>query len=235
MTAIFKRELRSYFATPLGYTVIGIAVFFSGILLTAFNLISLSPSLSYLTEEMRLVYAVLIPALSFSLISGEYRSGTYRLLFSLPIKSLHIVLGKFFAMMTLLVIPTVIFAFYPLLLTFFGAVNYVEAYLSLAGLLVFQIAAAALCLFVSSAVKKTWAAIFLSYLLMICLFGVDLLAALLPSGSFIGYFISTVSLFGVADTVGYGIFDYISVIYSFVFAVVFLVLTVRSLDGKRYE
>ncbi|MBE6596404.1 MAG: hypothetical protein E7641_01925 [Ruminococcaceae bacterium] len=235
MTAIFKRELRSYFVSPRAYAVIGIAVLFSGVLLTAFNLISLSPSLNYLCEEMKLIYAIITPVLASALISGEIKSGRYRLLFSLPVKSSRIVLGKYLAMMTVLLIPTVIIAVYPLILSLFGEVNLGEAYLSVLGLFVFQTAIGAICVFISSALKKTVTAAVISYILLVCLFGIDLLGALLPMGGSLGYFISTVSLFGAAESIGYGLFDYLALIYSALVTVAFLALSVSGLDKRRYE
>lgn len=97
--AVFKRDLRSWFGNPIGYVFITLFVFLSAFALvgpTAFFHNSLA-SLDTLNEWYRVLLLFFIPAVTMGVWAGERSWGTHELLFTLPAKDSHILLGKFLA------------------------------------------------------------------------------------------------------------------------------------------
>lgn len=235
MGVIYKREMKAFFSGIGFYLFCGITIFLSGCLLTSFNLVLLSPSIAYLADEMKLVFAIAIPLISLGALSGEYRRGTYRLLYSLGFRTVEIVVGKLLAVLSVCAIPTAVICVYPLLLKLFGDVNLCEAYLSILGLLIFEVCVVALCFFVSCLSDKAVICGIIGYSVLAVLFVIGLLTSLFPYGGFLSTLFSTVSLFGGSKYMLYGAFDPVSLIYAVVFITVFIFLTVKLQNKRRYE
>lgn len=118
--AIYKKELSGYFGTPIAYVFIVIFIFLNGIFtfkLANFYEINQADLRAFFFWHPWL-YLFLVPAVSMRLWSEERKSGTIELLFTLPIKSGTIILGKFLAALSfiavnlLLTFPMVITVFY---------------------------------------------------------------------------------------------------------------------------
>jgi ABC-2 type transport system permease protein len=103
--AVFKRELRSYFTTPVAYVFLVVFLFFSGYLTfkQGFFEIRQADMQAFFTN-MPLLFVFLVPAVSMRLWSDERRIGSIELLLTLPITVIQAVLGKFFAAWLFLVI-----------------------------------------------------------------------------------------------------------------------------------
>ena len=150
MSAIFKREFKSYFNGFAGYIFAAFLLAFEGVYVVIVNLLSGYASFEFTLENIMVVFLLIVPIISMRSIAEERHSRTDQLLYSLPIKTSSIVLGKYFALLAVLLIPTLIIGVYPLILNFFGNVNILNAY---ACLLAFYMLAAALmsiCMFTSS-------------------------------------------------------------------------------------
>jgi ABC-2 type transport system permease protein len=119
MRAIFKREIRSFFASPTGYLVIGLFLilngFFLWVLKGPFNLFDYGfADLGNFFLLVPWVFLFLIPAITMKSFSEEKKSGTLELLFIKPISLWHTVLGKFFGTLVLAVIaliPTLLYVY----------------------------------------------------------------------------------------------------------------------------
>jgi len=183
MVAIFKKELRVAFSGLFGYFVVAILLLFMGIFTVLFNILSGYPEFSLTLGGMHLVLAVLIPFLTMRSIAEERHSRTDRLLYSLPIPMSRVVLGKFFAMLTLFCIPTAIGALYPIILSFLGEVSLLSAYISLLGYVLLGAALIAICMFVSSLVENQILAAVLSLTVTLMLYFMDSIAVLLPTSA----------------------------------------------------
>lgn len=134
MTAVFKRELKSYYTGLTGYVTAAVLLVFAGIFTVTLNLSYGYPNFEYTLDSMTLVYIMLIPLLTMRLIAEDRKQKTDQLLYSLPLSSGDVVLGKFLAAWASLGAPILLMSVYPLILGHFGTVNYATAY---AGLLAF--------------------------------------------------------------------------------------------------
>lgn len=117
--AVFKRELKSYFTTPIAYVFLVVFLFFSGYLTFKNGFFEIRQAdMTAFFVNMPLLFAFLVPATAMRLWAEERKTGSIELLFTLPITVMQAVLGKFFAAWVFLVIalaltfPMVITVFY---------------------------------------------------------------------------------------------------------------------------
>ena len=114
MGAIFKREFKAYFQSIIGVLFIGCFLLLFGIFAFDYNLFKQSPSIVYALSDMLPIAAILIPIVALNGILSEYKNGTYKLLYSLPLSSAQIFWGKYLALVSLVSIPTAVMAIFPL-------------------------------------------------------------------------------------------------------------------------
>ena len=150
MKAIFKRELKSYFTGLSGYIFAAFLLLFEGIFLVVINLLNRYAAFEFSIENMMMILLLIVPIITMKSFAEEKRAKTDQLLFSLPLKTTHIVLGKYFALLCVLLIPTLVIAIYPVILSFFGNVNLLNAYACLLVFFLLSAALMAICMFMSS-------------------------------------------------------------------------------------
>ena len=150
MSAIFKREFKSYFNTMTGFIFLAVIFAFTGIFTTAINLRSQSASFEYVLGNITIRFMLIGPVLAMRSIAEERRSRTDQLLYSLPIKTIDTVLGKYLSMTAVLLIACVGMAFVPVILSLFGIVHYGSCYAALLGFFLLGAALIAICMFMSS-------------------------------------------------------------------------------------
>ncbi len=117
--AVFKRELKSYFTTPIAYVFLVVFLFFSGYLTFKNGFFEIRQAdMTAFFINMPLLFAFMVPATTMRLWAEERKSGSIELLLTLPITVTQAVLGKFFAAWVFLIIalaltfPMVITVFY---------------------------------------------------------------------------------------------------------------------------
>lgn len=120
MTAIYKRELKSYFHSMIGCIFIAFLLAFTGIYFTAYNLQSGYPYFAYTLSGVLFIFIVGIPLLTMKSFSEERKNKTDQMLLTAPISLTKIVFGKYFSMVTVLAIPHVIFCVFPLVIKMNG-------------------------------------------------------------------------------------------------------------------
>ncbi len=117
MFAIFKRELRSYFTSLVGYVVIGVMLAFIGLYYSANCLVYGTSDFSTVLYSTTLVMLFLLPALTMRSFADERRNKTDQLLLTSPVGIPSIVMGKYFAQLAVFAVPMAAAAIMPLVLT----------------------------------------------------------------------------------------------------------------------
>ena len=139
MLAIYKRELRSYFQSMIGCVFVAFLVLFTGIYFTAYNLTAGYPYFSYTLSGSLIVFIVGIPLITMRSFSEERKNKTDQLLLTAPVSLTKVVLGKYFAMATVVAVPNFVSTFGVLLLLYLwnGIVSFLPSSASgcMAGLL----------------------------------------------------------------------------------------------------
>lgn len=128
MPGIYKKELGSYYKGFIGWLFAVPLLVMAGIYCWVYNLIEGYSQFEYTTASLPFVLIFLIPVLTMRVMAEERRQKTDQLLYSLPTTSTRVVLGKYFAMVTVFAVPVCVMALYPLLLSRFGEVSFAMAY-----------------------------------------------------------------------------------------------------------
>ncbi len=119
MLAVLKKEIHSFFATPIGYLVIGLFLLANGLFLWVFkgefNILEYGfADLSGFYFLAPWIFIFLIPAITMKSFAEEKKQGTLELLFTKPISLLQLILGKYFGAVILVVLallPTLLYIY----------------------------------------------------------------------------------------------------------------------------
>lgn len=155
MTAVYRKELRSYLTSMIGYVFIAFMLAAIGIYFAYQNLNIGSPRFELVLDNVQFVFLVFVPILTMRVLADEKKQRTDQLLLTLPLSVWDIVLGKFLAVVTLYAVSMVIICFYPLLLSTFGPVNMPAAYFSILSFFLLGCADIAIGVFLSSVTENS--------------------------------------------------------------------------------
>ncbi len=169
MTAIYKREVKSFLTSMTGCVFIALLLAVTGIYFSAFHLQGLYTQFSYTLQGMLFIFLIAVPILSMRVLAEERKTRTDQLLLTSPVSVPGIVLGKYLALATIFLIPVCILMAYPLILTQFGTVSLAMAYTSLLGFLLLGCSFLSIGLFLSSVTESQVIAAVLTFVvLLIC-------------------------------------------------------------------
>lgn len=175
MLAIFKKELKLYFNTMIGFVFIAFSIFLVSMFFCMYNLTAGNASLSTSLNSVSLLFFIIIPILTMRIMAEEKKQKTDQLLYTTPVSISGIVLGKFFAMLTILLIPSALFMTYPLILGLYGktAEGMAVDYIALLGFVLFGALYLAIGLFISTLTESQVIAAVLTFgvLLFTCFSG----------------------------------------------------------------
>lgn len=186
MLAIYKRELKSYFHSMTGCVFIAFLVMFTGIYFMAYNLNAGYPYFSYTLSGSLIVFLVGIPLLTMRSFSEERKTKTDQLLLTAPVSLTKVVLGKYFAMVTVLAVPNVIFCLFPLLIKLQGTAYLLVDYSSIAVFFLLGCVYLAIGMFMSSLTESQIIAFISTFGILLLLYLWDGILSFLPSSAFSG-------------------------------------------------
>lgn len=150
MIAVLKHELRLYFHSLTAYVFGAFLLAFVGIGSMLYNLQAAVSNFEYVLSFGCLVFVVIVPILTMRVIAEERKQKTDQLLYSLPITTTQVIMGKYLSLLTVYLIPLCIICLYPLIFSQFGDVYLLTSYGSILGFFIMGAALLALGLFVSS-------------------------------------------------------------------------------------
>lgn len=151
MWAVLKKELKSYFLSPIGYVVIGIfllcfSVFFY---LTVFRFGTVDLGvLYYYTALYGLI--IIAPILTMRMFAEERKNGTEQLLLTSPTGMFKVVLGKFLAALAVILITLIISLMFFAITSYFGKPNITVTLVAILGFILISMAAISVGMFASS-------------------------------------------------------------------------------------
>ena len=151
MWAVFKKELKTYFLSPIGYITIGVFMLMHSIF---FYLTTISYGSVYLGDlyyaTARYGLLLMIPLLTMRMFSEERKNGTEQLLLTSPRSVTSIVLGKFFAAVAIILITIIFSIIYAVIISFFGDVAIPTLIVTMIGFLLLAMAAVSIGMLASS-------------------------------------------------------------------------------------
>ena len=242
MFSVLKKEINSFFASPIGYLVIGLFLVISGLFLWVFRgeyniLDSGFASLEPFFTLAPWIFLFLIPAITMKSFSEEIRQGTLELLLTKPLSTGQIVMGKYFAALVLIILALAPTLLYVLTLFYLGKpegnldLGVVSG--SYVGLIFLGGCYAALGIFASILSSNQVVAFILSvFLCFISFYAFDALANLGSYG--LGAFgIEDLGLKEHYDSIGRGVIDTRDLLYFLSYIFLFLAGTIFSLSNKK--
>jgi ABC-2 type transport system permease protein len=239
MLAIFKKEFNSFFSSTIAYLTIGMFLLINGLFLWVFDddFNILNAGFADLTSFFYLapwILIFLIPAITMKTFADEFRSGTIEILKTRPITNVTLVLGKFFAILTLLIIvliPTFVYVYSihelgnPV-----GNLDYGSISGSYLGLFLLASSFASIGIFTST-LSKNQVVAFLLGICMVFLFyyGFDAVSSLFGEYSY------TIKLFGMNEhykSISRGVIDSRDVLYFMSIIIFFLFVSKQKLTNE---
>ncbi|MBQ7474729.1 MAG: ABC transporter permease [Clostridia bacterium] len=238
MTAIFRRELRSYFTTPLGYVFCAVYLAASGFLFAVFTLRSGTSDVSSFSRMMIFGFVVLLPVLTMRTFSEEKRLRTDQLLLTSPVSVTGIVLGKFLSALTVFAGSLLLSCLYVIPLGRYAAehspVNGARTFGCFFAMFLIGMCFIAVGIFVSTLTESPVAAAIGTMAILILFSTVSLFNGMIDSYA-VRTVLSWFSVYARFANFAYGIFDFSALVYYLSFTAVFLFLAVRVTDRRRWS
>lgn len=214
MIAVFKHELRLYFQSLTAYVFGAFLLVFVGIGAMLYNLQAAVSNFEFVLSFSSLVFVAIVPILTMRVIAEERKQKTDQLLYSLPITTTQVILGKYLALLLVYLIPLALICTYPLIFSQYGEVYLLTSYGSLAAFFFMGAAMIAVGLFISSLTENQGFAAGIGIaVILLNYFSVSLAeyvsatafgssAALLVLAALLGWLIKYLTQ---NDTLGYGV------------------------------
>lgn len=184
MRAIFKHELASYFTNLTGYVFGAFLLLFAGIYTMVININSQLTNSEYVFGNMAFIFLIIVPILTMRVLAEERRQKTDQLLYSLPLSMTKVVLGKFAAMLVMLLIPLAVICLYPIILTSYGNIHLPSVFSAVLGFFLLGAALLSIGMFISSVTENQAIAAGLCFAVMLLIYYLSGLAGYVPSNSF---------------------------------------------------
>lgn len=287
MTSVLKHELHTYFHSLTAYIFGAFLLLFVGIGAMLYNLQAAVSNFEFVLSFGCLIFVIIVPILTMRVIAEERKQKTDQLLYSLPISTTQVILGKYLALLVVFLLPLCLIALYPLIFSQFGDVYLLTAYGSLFAFFLLGAALIALGVFISSLTDNQGlaagigiAVILFNYYslrlaehtsataagsiftLLICILILGLVIRSLTRNNLLAYWITlglillevivcwadpsifeglvprmmeSLSLFERFYKFVNGVFDLTGIVYYLTVIVLFLFLSVQSLEKRRYN
>lgn len=235
MLAVYKKEMRSYFTGVIGYVYLVIFLAVGGALFSYTTLFSMKADVTTFYTLMMLFSAVTLPLLTMKSFSEERKSRTEQLLMTAPVTIPAVVIGKFLAAYTMFGGALLVNSLYFLFLYQYAVVKTALWLGNVLALLLVGMTFIAIGLFVSSLTENQLTAAVGTVAILLVFLSIGLLNNLLPSSYWLRYVFNCLSLFTRFTTFTNGIFDLSSFLYYLSVSGIFLFLTVRVYDRRRYH
>ncbi len=233
MFAIFKRELKAYFTSPLGYVFLAIFYAFSGLFFYIFSLSVGSTDISSVFLMMFIVLMVFVPLLTMRLLSEDKKQKTDQLILTAPVSLLSIVMGKFLAAYAIFAIGVAVMPVYGFVMSTFATVSWLPIWGNTVGLLLLGGIFVSIGLFISSLTENQMIAAIGGFFINLMILLMNTLKSALPNG-FLQDVLSSISVYSRYSEITRGIFSLSSLIFFVSVIFIFLFLTVRVLEKRRW-
>lgn len=184
MLAIYKKELKNLFTNMTAAIFIGYSLLIIGIYTLIINFMTYYPNYEYTVQSVSLLVLLAVPILTMRSIAEERHNRTEQLLYSLPVTVFDIVLAKFLAMCTVLLVPVIVMSALPLILSMYGTVSFAASYSSILAFLLLGASFIAVGMFISSLTESQVIAAVLTLGVIIMSSLMSSIAGLLPADTF---------------------------------------------------
>lgn len=232
MKAIFKRELRAYFTSPLGYIFVGVFMLLSGIFFGLYMFTYSIGSVQMILPNCAMILVFLIPIITMRLLAEERANKTDQLLLTAPVKVSSIVLGKYFAACCVLLIAVATTLFYLVIASIWGEVAIGETVCAYLGIILMGALLVSIGLFISSLTESQIIAAVVTYGVTLALF---FISAVSTNIEIIDKILNYLNVSYWSNAFYRGILSPSGFVYYLSFTALLLLLTVRKVESRRWR
>ncbi len=234
MLAIFKKELRSYFTGAIGYVFLVLFLAVGGLGFCFTTIYSMTSNVTSFYTLMMLFCAIALPLLTMKSFSDERKARTEQLLLTAPVSIPGMVVGKFLAAYVIFAGAMLLNSLYFLVLIPYAKLQFATWIGNTVAILLVGMAFITIGLFVSALTENQLAAAVGTIAIILAFLGIGLVSSLLPASYWLRYIFDSLSIFTRFQTFTAGYFDIAAFIYYLSIGAVFLYLTMRVYDRRRY-
>ncbi len=234
MIAVWKRELQSYYYTPVGYVFMGVFLALSSVLFYMQILSQRSSDLMTFIGLMSYLWMLLSPVLTMRLLAEERQKKTDQLLLTSPVSLPGIVMGKYLAAVTVMLLTVACTFAFVLIVGIYGEVYAGELFVGYLGFILEGCAFLALDLFLSGCAHNPVTAALMAFGANFALWIMDLMVNVVTI-DWISDALEFLSLYGRNEPFLMGQLSFASIMYDLSFTAAFLALTIHALDSRRWQ
>lgn len=234
MNAVYEREWRSYFHSPIGYIFVAVFTALCSFFFVNGALMYQTANLNIIFSNINIVYLFLVSILTMPLFTNERSRKTDQLLLTSPVKIINIVWGKYFAALTVLGITLFLSLIYPAILNIFGNPSPFEMLGAYIGFVLLWSSFIAIGMFISATTENQMIAAVITFGVLLVVFYMNSFAANVSNEKLM----TVVRWFSLMDKYSEfetGILNISSVVYYLSFAFVFVFLTSQVIKRRQYS
>ena len=233
MLAIWRREFKAYFNSPVAYFVITVFLALVGILFFIPFFAQDRVSMRGFFGLAPFLFTFFAPAITMRLLAEERRTGTLELLITMPVRDVDVILGKYLAAVSLLAVALALTLPYAFTISAFGPLDWGPVWGGYVGLLLMGGALLAIGVAASSFTENQIIAFVIALFASMAFMMIDRFLTFLPStAAAIAEYLSFDYHFRNASR---GVIDSRDVVFYCSFAVLCLFLAFRSLESRRWR
>lgn len=235
MAAIYWKEIKSYFYSPIAYVLIGLLTVVSSLLFYVINLTQGYGDTNWIFTFWiyLIVMMIFISVITMKSLADERKNGTEVLLISSPQSITSIVVGKYLAAFTVFLCMVCLTLVYPIVTSAFGGFVTTVTLSGYVGYILLGGTFVAIGIFASSLTENQIISVIISFVGMLLMWLLGMLAT--SFGGILSKIFSAISLTSRYDDFGKGIISLDSVVYYLSFIAVFLFLTIRVIEKRRWS
>lgn len=234
MTAILKKELKSYFTSLFAYVYYGMFFLVTGIFFAASCLTTYSTQFGYnVLARSFYVVAAVIPLCTMRLLAQERRNKTDQLLFTAPVSSFSILMGKYLATMIYVLVPVLLSVAYPVVISMHGYMSVRFTAAAYLGVVLTILLLLSIGMFISSLTTNAVLAAVISYAVYVLILFGRLVESIIWENDGLYSFIHEISILNKYNDMVSGIVRSGDVLYLLTLAIGFFVLTLLVLESRR--
>jgi len=231
---IFKKEMHSFFSSPMAYIFLVVFALVNGYFFTNTFFLYDQSDMRALFNIVPLVFLFFIPAISMGLISREKSIGTLEILSTLPIRSFELVLGKYFAALALILAALFTTLFHYITLSSVGTnIDHGAVFSGYLGLTLLAGVYASIGIFSSSLTDNQVIAFIIGIAIVLVFFLMDQLLIFVPS--YMAGAIQYISTGFHLTNISRGVIDSRNIIYFISMISFFLFLTTRNIQSRKWS
>ena len=235
MGAIFKREMKAYFTSPIAYIFLAVFYIITAFYFVNMNLANGSTDMSYVFAGVFVIMMILLPLLTMRLFADEKKLKTDQGLLTAPVNLFEIVMGKFFAATVVFLVGMAIYIPYILvILKLAGTIAWASVIGNLLGLLLLGCSFISIGIFVSSLTELQIVAAIVSIIINLVLYMIDVIASTV-SIDILKKVMVAIGFYNRYAEFTQGILNITSVVFFISTIFIFNFLTVRVLEKRRWS